>query len=154
MAVRAGEQSPTNAVPELNMNTSPAKGHIDKISIGLSALCAVHCLVLPIAAGVLPTLAAASSSHAHFHLLLLVLVIPLGGLALGSGWLRHRDDIVLLLGLCGMGLMVLAATLGHDVLGDAGERWTTLAGSFILASGHVRNFRRCRPSDGCHKGAC
>lgn len=136
------------------MNSTPAKGHIDKISIGLSALCAVHCLVLPIVAGVLPALAAATASHAHFHVLMLVLVLPLSGLALGSGWLRHRDGIVLLLGLCGMGLMALAVTLGHDLLGETGERWMTLTGAFILASGHVRNFRRCRPADGCHKGAC
>jgi len=136
------------------MSTSPAKGHIDKISIALSALCAVHCLVLPVLAGILPALAAATASHAHFHVLMLLLVIPLSGLALGAGWLRHRDAIVLTLGLCGMGLMIFAATVGHDLLGHDGERWATLAGSFILATGHFRNFRRCRPSDGCHKGVC
>lgn len=136
------------------MNTSPAKGHIDKISIGLSALCAVHCLVLPVVAGVLPSLAATTASHGHFHVLMLVLVIPLSGIALGAGWLRHRAGIVLALGLCGMGLMVFATTMGHDLLGHDGERWATLAGSFTLAAGHYRNFRRCRPSDGCHKGAC
>lgn len=136
------------------MNSSPAKGHIDKISIGLSALCAVHCLVLPVVAGLLPALAAVTASHSHFHVLMLVLVIPLSGLALGAGWLRHRDRIVLALGVCGMGLMVIAVTLGHDLLGDAGERWATLAGTFLLAAGHLRNFRQCRPADGCHKGAC
>ncbi len=136
------------------MNASPTKGHIDKISIGLSALCAVHCLVLPVVAGVLPALAAVTASHSLFHVLMLVLVIPLSGLALGAGWLRHRDRIVLALGVCGMGLMMLAVTLGHDLLGHDGERWATLAGSFILAAGHVRNFRQCRPADGCHKGAC
>ena len=136
------------------MNTIPAKGHIDKISIGLSALCAVHCLVLPIVAGLLPALAAATASHSHFHVLMLVLVIPLSGLALGTGWLRHRDGIILALGLCGIGLLTIAVTVGHDLLGHEGERWATLAGSFILATGHYRNFRRCRPADGCHSGAC
>jgi hypothetical protein len=136
------------------MSTSPAKGHIDKISIGLSALCAVHCLVLPVVAGVLPAFAAVAAGHAHFHLLMLVLVIPMSGIALGAGWLRHRDGLVMALGLCGMALMVVAVTVGHDLLGHEGERWATLAGSFILAAGHFRNFRRCRPEDGCHKGAC
>ena len=136
------------------MNSSPAKGHIDKISIGLSALCAVHCLVLPVVAGVLPALTAVTASHSHFHLLMLIVVIPLSGLALGAGWLRHRDRNVLAHGVCGMGLMMLAVTLGHDLLGDAGERWATLAGTFLLAAGHLRNFRQCRPADGCHKGAC
>lgn len=136
------------------MSTIPAKGHIDKISIGLSALCAIHCLVLPVLAGVLPSLAAVTASHAHFHVLMLVLVIPLSGLALGAGWLRHRDGKVLTLGVTGVGLMVFAVTLGHDLLGHDGERWATLAGSFLLATGHVRNFRRCRPADGCHEGAC
>ncbi len=135
------------------MNTIPARGHIDKISIGLSALCAVHCLVLPVFAGVLPALAA-TASHSYFHMLMLLLVIPLSGLALGAGWLRHRDGAVLTLGVVGVGLMVLAVTVGHDLLGHDGERWATLAGSFILATGHFRNFRQCRPSDGCHVGAC
>lgn len=135
------------------MNTAPAKGHIDRISIGLSALCAVHCLVLPIVAGALPALAA-SVSHSHFHALMLLLVIPLSAIALGAGWRRHRDGIVMALGLCGIGLMVFAATLGHDLLGHEGERWVTVAGSFTVAAAHLRNFRRCRPADGCHKGAC
>lgn len=136
------------------MSTSTAKGHIDKISIGLSALCAVHCLVLPILAGVLPSLAAVTAHHDHFHTMMLVLVIPLSGLALGTGWLRHRDGIVLALGLCGIGLMLFATTLSHDLLGHASERWITVVGSFLLAAGHFRNFRRCRPSDGCHEGDC
>lgn len=136
------------------MSTSPPKGHIDKISIGLSALCAVHCLVLPVLAGVLPSLAAVTANHNHFHALMLVLVIPLSGLALGAGWLRHRDGIVLTLGLGGIGLMLFAATLSHDLLGHDSERWMTMVGSFLLAAGHFRNFRRCRPADGCHKGAC
>jgi hypothetical protein len=136
------------------MSTSHDKGCIDKISIGLSALCAVHCLVLPVLAGVLPSIAAVTATHVHFHVLMLVLLIPLSGLALGAGWLRHRDGKVLTLGLCGVGILLFAATLGHTLLGHDGERGITLIGSFLLAAGHYRNFRRCRPADGCHEGAC
>ncbi|MBL7649736.1 MAG: MerC domain-containing protein [Candidatus Hydrogenedentes bacterium] len=136
------------------MSTIPAKGHIDKIAIGLSALCAVHCLILPLIAGLLPALAALTGSHVHFHTLMLVAVLPLSSFALGAGWLRHRDAAVLALGLTGLILIVVAATVGHDLPSEAAERWTTVAGSLLLALAHLRNYRQCRPSDGCHKGPC
>ena len=136
------------------MNTSPAKGNFDKLSIGLSALCAVHCLLLPVIAGVLPAFAALTGSHIHFHALMLVVVLPLSSFALGAGWLRHRDATVLALGLTGLALIVLAATVGHDLPSESAERWITVAGSLLLALGHLRNYRQCRPLDGCHKGHC
>jgi len=126
----------------------------DHISIGLSAVCAVHCLVLPVVVGMVPVFSNLSLGHGHFHQLLLALVLPLSVVALGAGWLRHRDRRVLILGLAGLILMTAAATIAHDLLGHDGERWLTLAGAALLALGHFRNYRRCKPSDGCHQGTC
>lgn len=132
------------------MSRENTRALADQISIGLSAICAVHCLVLPIVVGVAPTLGALSMGHGQFHALLLTVVIPLSGLALSAGWLRHRDGRVLLFGLLGLSLMLTAATVAHDVLGHEGERWLSVSGALLLALGHLRNYRRCKPGDGCH----
>ena len=38
----------------------------------------------------------------------------------------------------------------HAILGEAGERWATLAGAVLLAVAHIKNFRLCRQSDCDH----
>lgn len=136
------------------MSSTTSRGRLDQISIGLSLLCAVHCLVLPVLAGLLPVLTAWSGGDVHFHAVMLILVVPLSGLALGRGWLHHRDIAVLLLGVAGVMIMALAALTGHEFLNESGERLASLFGSILLAAGHLRNYRRCRASDGCHQTAC
>ena len=136
------------------MSSTTSKGRLDQVSIGLSVLCAFHCLLLPAFVGALPAITTVTGGHGHFHTLMLVVVVPLSGLALGMGWLRHRSPAVLALGLAGMSIMLLGVTAGHEVLGESGERWATLAGSFLLAVGHFRNYRQCRPTDGCHNDGC
>lgn len=126
----------------------------DHVSIGLSAVCAVHCLALPVVVGIFPVFSALSHEHGQFHQVMLALVIPLSLLAFGAGWLRHRDYGVLALGLTGLVLIIGAATIAHDLVGHEGERWLTLAGAGLLALGHFRNYRRCAPGDRCHQGAC
>ena len=41
-------------------------------------------------------------------------------------------------------VLIFTATLGHDVLGENGERIATLFGATLIAVGHLRNFMLCR----------
>ncbi len=104
---------------------------LDKFAITTSAFCAIHCLCLPILLVVFPALSATLFGEESFHVLLLWLVIPLSLVALSMGCGKHKNWFVALLGLTGLGVLVLAATLGHAMLGETGER-------ILLSSGRLR----------------
>ena len=121
----------------------------DKAAIGVSVLCALHCLALPIAAAYLPAISALGLDNEVFHLWLIVVVLPLSIFALTLGCRLHGSMKVLSLGMLGIGLLCLAPVLGHDLLGEWGEKALTLSGATLIAISHVRNFLLCRTSGEC-----
>lgn len=118
--------------------------HFDKAAIGLSLVCAVHCLLLPVALVILPTLAASTFSDERFHQWMLMTVLPTSLLALTMGCQRHRNMSVMAMGLPGLAILTLAAFLGHDWLGESGEKIASLLGASLIALGHFRNHKLCR----------
>jgi hypothetical protein len=123
--------------------TKRGGGLLDRIAIGLSGFCALHCLVAPIVVVVFPMLAASLGSE-RFHLGLAVLGLPSSGIALVLGCRRHRDAGVLALGLLGLGALVVLGLWGHAALGELGERVGTAGASGVMVLAHVRNHRLCR----------
>jgi|TARA_B110000467_G_scaffold94888_1_gene85774 hypothetical protein len=120
---------------------------LDKFAVTTSALCAVHCLGLPVLLSVFPAVAASIFGQELFHVLLLWLVIPLSLVALTLGCRKHKSLQVAVMGLIGLTFLIIAATLGHDLLGEAGERIATLIGAVAIAAGHMRNYALCRRVD-------
>lgn len=119
----------------------------DRTAIGLSFICAIHCLLLPIAVAVLPSATLIGLEDELFHRLLLIVVLPVSAYALMSGLRRHRNRIVLVTGVAGLMVLIVGAAFGHDLFGETGERIVTLIGSALVALGHFRNFQLCqRPS--------
>lgn len=119
-------------------------GTLDTLAISTSAICAVHCLCLPLLLGVYPALGASIFGKEAFHVWLLWLVIPFSVISLLFGCRVHRDKWVVGLGLTGLATLIGTATLGHAGLGEAGERVATLIGASAIAAGHMRNFLLCR----------
>lgn len=119
----------------------------DRIGIGLSGLCVVHCLLFPVILAVLPLWSAFEALHDGFHLVLAVLLVPTTGLAARSGYRHHRDRGVLGLLSGGLAAIVVAALLGHGLLGYGWGTGLTLVGSVLLIAGHGRNWH-CRSA--CH----
>lgn len=117
---------------------------MDKAAIGLSLACAVHCLLLPIVLVILPPLAASTFADEHFHQWMLAAVLPTSLIALIMGCRRHRNMSVLALGLPGLATLTLAAFLGHDLLGESGEKLASLLGASLIALGHVKNHTLCK----------
>ena len=122
----------------------------DKAAISLSALCSLHCLLMPIAIAVVPSVASLSLADEAFHYWMVVAVVPISAFALLLGCRRHRRWSVLGIGMTGLLLLCSAVYLGHDVLGDQSERGLTLLGTFAIAASHVQNFRLCRSSQACN----
>ena len=120
---------------------------LDKIAISTSALCALHCLFLPVALAVFPAFGATILGQEAFHVLLLWMVIPLSLVALSMGCYRHKSRLVLVMGFIGLAILVFTASLGHDYLGEAGERIATVAGALFIGIGHFRNYVLCRRTE-------
>lgn len=116
----------------------------DKIAVSASVLCAVHCLSLPLLLGFLPALGTTVFGQESFHILLLWLVIPLSLVALTLGCRAHKDILVVALGGVGLAVLIATALIGHDFLGEIGERVMTLVGAGAIAASHLRNYTLCR----------
>ena len=119
---------------------------IDKAARALSLLCVAHCLLTPIAIIILPALGATFLDDERFHYALLLLVLPTSIFSLGLGCSKHGQREILLFGLFGLFLMSLILVLGEDILGELGEKVSTIIGASIIAVAHVRNFRACQNS--------
>jgi hypothetical protein len=118
--------------------------YFDKAAIGLSFACAVHCLALPVALLMLPTLAASAVGDEHFHQWMLMVVLPTSLIALIMGCHKHRDIKVLRLGLLGLLLLSLTAFFGHELLGEIGEKISSVLCASLIAVAHFKNHRLCK----------
>ena len=85
---------------------------LNKISTLASILCAIDCTVFPILLAVLPLINVAGPSaawlHEVAHAVALYFVGPIGGAAVASNALQHRNPFVLGWGLSGVSLVFLA----------------------------------------------
>lgn len=121
----------------------------DRLAIGLSLACTIHCLATPFLLAILPSLAVLQLESESFHLWMLVAVIPISLFALLFGCKRHKRYRVLAFGSMGVALMV-TALFGDMLFAHAHERaeWfekaLTLIGAGFVAYGHVQNFSLCR----------
>lgn len=107
---------------------------LDRIAIGLSGLCLVHCL----ATAVLIALVSAAGGMLGdpiIHELGLALAMVLGAIALGRGIVEHGFMMPSAIGGLGLGVMAGALSVGHD----GGEAVYTVIGVMILALGHRLN---------------
>ena len=115
----------------------------DKLAIGLSLACVLHCLALPIMLVLLPSLAALNLDNEAFHLWMVVAVIPSSIYALTMGCKQHRRYQLLVWGVVGLALLILALALGEERIGEWGEKGLTVLGATFVAIGHWFNFRLC-----------
>jgi hypothetical protein len=110
---------------------------LDRLAIGLSGLCAVHCLTTAVAVGLLSSLAGVM--HAPIiHEAGLAIAMVLGVIALGQGARKHGMILPVAVGALGLGIMAGALSLPH---GWSGETVYTLLGVALLAFGHELNRR-------------
>jgi hypothetical protein len=126
----------------------------DKLGIAGSGLCLIHCLTLPVLAGVLPSLGITFLVDEIVHQILALALIALAGLAFIPGYRRHRDRRVLALMALGLGL-ILFATWGEAVadLHGTGETILSVAGSLFLITAHYLNHSFCHACSACEAKA-
>ena len=129
----------------------PTQFFFDRLSISFSAICAMHCAFFPLMLVVFPSITIIPVDDQVFHEVLVWLVLPSSMVAAYLGCSRHKDQKVLLgIGL-GLATFVLTAIFGHELLGEKGERATTILAATILAWSHWRNFTLCQKDSCSHK---
>ena len=122
----------------------------ERIAVGGSLMCLVHCLALPLVIAALPALSNALSIPEDFHQWVLALAIPTALVALVQGQARHHRRWPLAIGLVGLCLLACGAFLLDE---SAAETVVTVTGSLTLATAHIGNWRM-RHAAGCREDAC
>ena len=107
---------------------------LDRIAIGLSGLCLVHCVATAVALALLSAVGGFLGAPI-IHEVGLTLAILLGAFALGRGMLDHGYMMPSAIGGLGLGVMAGALSMPHD----GTEALYTVVGVGIVALGHRLN---------------
>ena len=111
-------------------------GIIDRLAIGVSGLCVVHCIASAVLVAVLAS-AGGVLLHPIFHEVGMMFALALGVFGLGRGILVHGFMLPAAIGSLGLGMMAGALTLDHGGLTTV----YSVVGVLILALGHDLNRR-------------
>lgn len=116
----------------------------DFVGIGLSLLCLVHCLALPVLIAFAPAILRGLPGDDVTHRSLAVMIGIVGLLAFRSGYKVHHLRWVLAVFVTGLALVSIAAVLGEAVLSARGEVAITVCGGLLLVTAHLVNHSFCR----------
>ena len=109
-------------------------GRLDRIAMGISGLCVVHCVATAVLLGLLAS-AGGFLGQPIIHEVGLSLAMIIGAFALGRGILEHGFMLPSAIGGLGLGVMAGALSLPHD----GREPIYTVVGVLIVALGHRLN---------------
>jgi hypothetical protein len=107
---------------------------LDRLAIGLSGVCLVHCLGTAVLLAMLSAAGGLLGSPI-IHEVGLGLAMIVGAFALGRGIIEHGFMMPSAVGSMGLGVMAGALSMPHD----GTEALTTVIGVGILALGHQLN---------------
>ena len=111
-----------------------SSGRLDRLAMGLSGLCLVHCVTTAVLLGLVAS-AGGLLGKPIIHEVGLTLAMIIGAVALGRGVREHGFVLPATVGMVGLATMGFALTLHESGL----EPWFTVAGVLILALGHRLN---------------
>jgi len=102
--------------------TSPVSKLFDAAGMTLSFLCMIHCLALPLLFSCLPWLESCLGTDERVHIAFAIFVLPIGLLALASGYRHHGQAWIFLWGLAGMLCLATAVVASSQLGGNPGAR--------------------------------
>ena len=107
---------------------------LDRIAVGISGLCVVHCIATAVLVGLLAS-ASGFLGRPIIHEIGLSLAMIIGAFALGRGYLEHGFMLPAAIGALGLGVMAGALSLpegGHEPI-------YTVTGVLVVALSHRLN---------------
>ena len=121
----------------------------DFFSIGLSAACAIHCLIWPILAIIFPLIPAFQQDGENFHFSILLFAIPSSVVAMTMGCRLHKTYSFFLIAFIGLLFLSAGPLLGIEQILFFNEKMITVFGACLLVFAHYRNFKACNTSKQC-----
>ena len=116
------------------------KSYLDNISIGISALCVVHCIILPIFLSTLPLWGVEVLENPAIELITVLSTLLAGGWAIGKGyWKYHQHLFIPMLFITGLFSMTVANFMQSEAL----EMLLKGFGAILIVSAHISNWKKC-----------
>ena len=115
----------------------------DKVSISISALCLLHCLLFPSFMILLSSFISVSLNSELIHYMLLFLVVPVSSFALIVGLNNHKNSFIFFIGLSGLAILVSALFIELSIKTISGEILLTIIGSILITFSHYKNYKLC-----------
>ena len=124
----------------------------DKLAMSISTACVVHCFFAPAFIIFSVGVSNFTIDSEIVHYAILIIALPLSSFALTRGYRHHKIVSILVIGILGLSIMLLAVILGESLLSELGEQLLTLIGSSLVAYSHFKNYRTCQELDcSCHE---
>ena len=116
-------------------------GRLDICAVGISTLCVLHCVALPVFAALMPVAAQAAESEL-VHKLLVAAAVPVSLRVIWKTRLAGGNRLFAGAVLLGLGLLLLAAFIEAV---SAHEQPMTIAGALLVGLAHLwRYLRQCK----------
>lgn len=123
----------------------------DVFGVGLSALCIVHCILLPVLIIASPALVHEwLPTEDKTHVVLLAFILGIAGFAFISGYRVHGKIQPVAWMAVGILIITYASFFAHDQLGHLWEPVIAIVGSLALIRAHILN-HRCKT---CEEHEC
>jgi hypothetical protein len=117
------------------------KSRFDSISIFVSALCVIHCILLPIFLTTLPLWGFEVMENIWIESGTILISLVAGGWAIWRGYVKHHQRLFIpLLFIAGLSLMITANLIKNE----KAEMVLKGAGALLVIVAHVVNWRVCR----------
>lgn len=122
-----------------NTRTS-SLARLDLFAVGLSALCVIHCVALPLLVAIMPVIAIAAENELA-HKLIVLAAVPVSLRVIWKTLPLAENKLFIGVVSAGLALLLLAAFI--EAL-SAYEQPITVAGALLLSTGHIWHLvRRC-----------
>jgi len=109
---------------------------LDRVAVGLSGLCLLHCVATVVLLSVLSA-AGTFLTNPAIHEVGLFGAIVLAAVALGQGYVAHGAPRPTLVGIAGLSMMALGLVVPHGWA----EVAATVCGVSLIAAAHLMNAR-------------
>ncbi len=120
---------------------------LDNFGLTISAVCAIHCILLPVLIILSPYIELAFFTSHEFHETLMYFILPTSLIAFTLGCKKHNDDIVKLGGICAIFVLLIAILL-HEFSETLSVVLTLFASSLLIFT-HLRNRTLCAQKEYC-----
>ena len=119
---------------------------LDLYAVGLSTLCVLHCVALPVLVALMPVVGQAAQNEL-VHRVLVFVAVPVSLRVIWKTRPLARNRLFVGAALVGLGLLLLAAFM--EALSPY-EEPITVAGAALLGSAHIWHWMRRCGRDGVH----